>query len=154
MYQRKNSSFISLLTALLLLCTSCSHTTKVYTSDCNEEAEFRKVKFADLLRNPIAYDGQYIQIFGRFIGDRHVSALQADNTDSATEQQELWINFTPDCPLVQKGTHTGFFDNEEGHYASVNNHLMTIKCRVDAHKRGLHNGFAAILNDVSYLELK
>lgn len=143
---------ILLFTATLLACNT--HKKKIYISECAPGIKFKKVSFHNLVDSIKFYDKQYVEVSGKYLEGKHISALVNDSTfTDHGNSRSLWVNFTQDCPLYLKDKHTGLFETEDGEYNKINNRQMTIRGRIDVQKKGHQNTYRATLNEVSYLEL-
>ncbi|MBB5395468.1 hypothetical protein [Mucilaginibacter sp. AK015] len=143
----------ALLAALILLACN-THKQKIYTSDCATDITFKKLSFHTLTDSIKQYDGKYVEVSGRYVEGKHISALVNDSTfTDHGSRHSFWVNFTQDCPLYLKGKNTGLFETEDGEYKKINNRKMTIRGRVDLRKKGYKNAYIATINEVSYLEL-
>jgi len=141
-----------LMAAALCACKSNKATT--YTSDCAAGVAFKQVNFTHLIDSIKYYDKQFVEVTGRYLEDKHVSALVNDRTfTDHGNSHALWINFTQDCPLYQSNTHRGLFETEDGEYRKINNKLMTLHGRIDVHKKGNGQSYSATLDEVSYVQL-
>jgi hypothetical protein len=143
---------ILLFTLVLLACNT--HKRKIYTSECATEIRFKKVNFSHLIDSIKFYDKQYVEVSGRYVEGKHISALINDSTfTDHGNSRSLWVNFTQDCPLYLKDKHIGLFETEDGEYNKINNRQMTIRGRIDLQKKGHKEAYGATINEVSYLEL-
>jgi hypothetical protein len=144
--------FLLVLTVIAL--QACKQQKKVYISDCAAGVKFKKVSFAHLIDSVRYYDKQYIEVSGKYLEGKNISALVNDSTFTGHENsRSLWVNFTQDCPLYLADKHTGLFETEDGEYLQINKRLMTIRGRLDLSKKGHLDSYRATLNEVSYLEL-
>ena len=144
--------FLVVLTVIAL--QACKQQKKIYTSDCAAGVKFKKVTFTHLIDSVKYYDKQYIEVSGKYLEGKNISALVNDSTFTDHENSHsLWVNFTQDCPLYLADKHTGLFETEDGEYLQINKKLMTIRGRLELSKKGHLNTYRATLNEVSYLEL-
>jgi hypothetical protein len=143
-----------LITITLALLACNTHKRKIYTSECSPDIKFKKVNFSKLVDSIKFYDKQYVEVSGRYLEGKHISALINDSTFSDHgNNHSFWVNFTQDCPLYLKGENTGLFETEDGEYNEINNRQMTIRGRIDVQKKGHQGAYCATINEVSYLEL-
>ncbi|RYU91226.1 hypothetical protein EWM62_04610 [Mucilaginibacter terrigena] len=146
-------AYLVVLLALSLLACN-THKQKIYTSECAPDIKFKKVNFRNLIDSIKLYDKQYVEVSGRYLEGKHISALVNDSTFSDHgNSRSLWVNFTQECPLYLKGKNTGLFETEDGEYNKINNRQMTIRGRVELQKKGHKETYRATINEVSYLEL-
>ena len=144
---------ILLLAVALQACTTNKQ--KVYTSDCAPDITFKRVKFVNLIDSIEYYDKQFVEVSGKYMEERNVSALVNDSTfTNHTNSRSLWVNFTQDCPLYLTGKHTGLFETEDGEYNKLNKRLVTIHGRIEVQKKGHKNAYRATINEISYLLLQ
>jgi hypothetical protein len=147
-------SRVYILSIALILLACNTHKRKVYTSECAPGIKFKKVSFRNLIDSIKDYDKQYVEVSGRYLEGKHISALVNDSTfTDHGNSRSLWVNFTQDCPLYLKGKHTGLFETEDGEYNKINNRQMTIRGRIDRRKKGHQETYSATIDEVSYLEL-
>lgn len=140
-------------TAALLL-NSCAHNKKRYTSDCSNGIAFKKVSYAALAESITTYDGQYVEVSGKFTEGKNLSALVNDSLYAIHgNSKALWVNFSQDCPLYLKGTHQGFFASEDGSEGDLNGRMVTIRGKVDVKQKGAGKAYSATIDQVSYIEL-
>jgi hypothetical protein len=139
----------------LMLLVACNEKLKVYSSGCAADVKCKKVNFRNLIDSIKYYDNQYVEVSGKYIEGKNVSALVNDSTFSNHgNSRSLWVNFTQDCPLYLAGKHTGLFETEDGEYNELNNKTMTIRGRVSVQQKGHKGTYRAAINEVIYLELK
>lgn len=144
--------FLMVFTVIAL--QACKQQKKIYTSDCAAGVKFKKVTFTHLIDSVKYYDKQYIEVSGKYLEGKNISALVNDSTfTDHANSRSLWVNFTQDCPLYLADKHTGLFETEDGEYLQINKRLMTIRGRLDLSKKGHLDSYRATLNEVSYLEL-
>jgi hypothetical protein len=128
---------------------------KIYTSECAPGIHFKKVGFVNLIDSLKYYDKQYVEVSGRYVEGKNISALVNDSTfKDHDNHHSLWVNFTQDCPLYLTGKHTGLFEDEDGEYNKLNNRIMTIRGHLEVQKKGHKKAYSATINEVSYLELR
>jgi len=141
---------------LMLLCPcltlqSCSHKKQVYKSECDNGISFQKISFNQLIDSISRYDQQYIEVSGKYLEDKDVSALFSEST--LTTGNGLWVNFSQDCPLYLAGTRHGLFEYNDGQYTQLNNRLVTIRGRIDVYNKGNHKKYKATIDRVSLVKL-
>jgi hypothetical protein len=145
--------FIWVLFTIVAL-QACKQQKKIYASECAVGIKFKKVSFENLVDSIQYYNKQYVQVSGKYVEEKNVSALVSDSTFTGHGTgRSFWVNFTQECPLYLKGKHTGLFETEDGEYKQINNRLMTIRGRLDVSKKGHLGTYRATINEVSYLEL-
>ena len=138
----------------LIALQACKQQKRIYTSECAVGIKFKKVSFTHLIDSVKYYDKQYIEVSGKYLEGKNISALVNDSTfTDHGNGRSLWVNFTQDCPLYLADKHTGLFETEDGQYLQINNRLMTIRGKLDMSKKGHMQTYRATLNEVSYLEL-
>jgi hypothetical protein len=141
---------------LALVLQACNtHKQKIYTSECAPDIKFKKVEFVNLIDSISYYDKQFVEVSGKYLEGRNVSALVNDSTfTDHGNSHALWVNFTQDCPLYLIDKHTGLFETEDGEYNKLNKRLITLRGRVEMAKKGHKNTYRATINEVSYLSLQ
>ncbi|MGY4537760.1 hypothetical protein ACVW0P_002179 [Mucilaginibacter sp. UYNi724] len=153
LYMAQSRAYITfVITLALLACNTPKR--KIYISECDLNVQFKKVSFAHLVDSVKYYDKQNVEVTGKYIEGKNVSALVNDSTfTDHGNSHSIWVNFTQDCPLYLVGKHIGLFETEDGEYNKLNNRKMTIRGRLEIAKKGHKNTYRATLNQVSYLEL-
>ena len=127
---------------------------KIYTSECAMDVKFKKISLPHLIDSIKYYDKQYVEVSGRYVEGKNMSALVNDSTfANHGSSHSFWVNFTQDCPLYLKGTQQGFFASEDGSYAHMNNRMITIRGQVDVLLKGHQKAYSGTINQVSYIEL-
>ena len=149
-----NRCFLVFAASLLLALQACTHPKKVYTSECAPTIKFKHISFANLVDSAKFYDDQYVEVTGKYVEGKHISALvdEATFSDHANDHS-LWVNFTQECPLYRNNEHDGLFGNGDNEYNLIKNHRITIRGRVQATGKGYLKAYRATINEVSYLEL-
>jgi hypothetical protein len=143
---------VYILALTLLACNT--HKQKIYASECAPGIRFKKVGFVNLVDSLKYYNNQYVEVSGRYMEGKNISALVNDSTfKDHGNSHSFWVNFTQNCPLYLTGKHTGLFENEDGEYNKLNNRLMTIRGHLEVQKKGHKNAYSATINEISYLEL-
>ena len=143
---------IFLMIALAL--PSCKKNKKIYTSTCNVNLVFKKVKFTQLIDSIKKYDQQYIEIAGIYKEAKGQSALFNDSLFvDHSNKRGLWINFSQDCPLYLNGTHTGLFEATDGQFTLINNKKVVIRGKIDLHNRGRLAQYAGSMDRISFIKL-
>jgi hypothetical protein len=135
---------------------ACStHIPKIYISECAPDIKFKKISLTHLVDSIKYYDKQYVEVCGKYLEGKNVSALVNDSTfTDHGNSRSFWVNFTQDCPLYLKGKNTGLFAAEDGTYSNINNKLMTIRGRIELQNKGYKKAYCATINEVSYLKLE
>jgi hypothetical protein len=133
---------------------ACSHPKHIYTSECSEGIIYKRVAFSHLVDSIKYYDKQYVEVTGKYVEGKNLSALHNDSTFlNKGNSRALWVNFSQDCPLILRGTHTGLFEYGDGNFSKINNHTMTIRGKVDKHQKGHLKSYRGGIDMVSYVEL-
>ena len=143
------------IAAILLATQGCSHSKKIYESDCDNDQAFKKVGFKNLVDSFANYENQYIEVKGKFEQDKDISALIDDSLVSKGNKRVLLVDFSQDCPLYLKGTRTGFFDYDtnNGQLTPVNNKTITIRGKINTHNKGKLNSYKGTIEHISYVSL-
>ena len=137
-----------------LLLWSCTHSKKVFKSDCNDEEVFKRVPFSELVAHLDKYDKQYVEVTGKYVEAPHQSALFNDSLFSDHSiKHTIWVDFNPDCPLYLDGTRTGLFEYNNGQYTQINNKHVTLKGRIDVHDTGHLNQYKGAIERISFIAL-
>ena len=128
----------------------CTHKKRVYASECDKDVHFKNISMAHLLDSARFYNKQFVEISGKYIEGKNISALVNDSLFVGRKNSSsLWVNFTQDCPLFLAGTQQGLFSSEDGSFEKLNNRRVTIRGRVEANSKG----YSATINEVSYIVL-
>lgn len=126
----------------------------MYTSDCAEGIVYKRVKFSAIIDSMKAYDKQYVEFTGKYMEGKNLSALVNDSTFADhNNKRAIWVNFSQDCPLVLVGTKTGLFEYGDGDFSKINNHLMTIRGKIDMHQKGPLKNYRGGIDMVSFVEV-
>jgi hypothetical protein len=157
--QQTAQFFLPAILPLLFFCalitlSSCKHEKKVYTSNCNVDANFKRVSFRHLIDSIGNYDKQYVEVSGRYEEDKELSALVSDSilTDGP-DSDALWVSFSQDCPLYQAGTHQGLFEFNDGQFTQINNKAVTIRGIINLHNKGHEKKYKATIERISLVKL-
>lgn len=148
--------FLLLITAACLSMTlqSCKSGNKIYKSSCDVGINFKHVSFRHLMDSIDAYDHQYVEVSGKYVEDKELSALYSDSLFAdKSDQNGLWVNFSQDCPLYLSGTHQGLFEYNGSGFTAISNRSVTIRGRVDLHNKGSHNRCKASIDRISFVKL-
>ncbi len=144
------------LLALLALITlqSCKHEKRVYKSECDIGKDFKTISFKQLMDSLDDYDQHYIEISGKYEEDKGISALVSDSlfTDSA-DGNELWVDFSQDCPLYLSGTHQGLFEYNDGKFTQINDQKVTLRGLIVLRNKGKKDKYKATIERVSLVKL-
>ncbi|HZX59571.1 MAG TPA: hypothetical protein VFE54_12625 [Mucilaginibacter sp.] len=133
---------------------SCKHSKKVYKSDCDDGISFKQISFGKLMDSISEYDQQYVEVTGKYVEDKELSALFGDSLFvDQSKKNGLWVNFSQDCPLYLSGTHQGLFEYNDGQFTQINNKLITIRGKIDLNNKGSHNRYKATIDRVSLVKL-
>jgi hypothetical protein len=133
---------------------SCKQHKKVYKSDCNDNISFKQVTFGQLMDSISQYDQQYVEVTGKYIEDKELSALFCDSLFvDHTNKNAFWVNFSQDCPLYLSGTRQGLFEYNDGQFTQINNKSITIRGKIDLNNKGSHNRYKATIDRVSLVKL-
>lgn len=143
-------------TSLLFLVVfqSCTTDKKIYTSNCNDDIAFKHVGFTQLIDNIENYDRQYVEVTGTYREAKNQSALFNDSSFvDHSNGHALWVNFSQDCPLYLKGTHTGLFEYNDGQFTQINNKAVTLRGRVNVTDKGHLGSYRGSIDRVSFIKL-
>lgn len=152
----KQTARYALTPVIILACfalQSCSHKSKVYQSNCDIDRHFKHVSFKQLTDSLAAYDQQYIEVTGKYMEDKELSALFCDSLFDRNEKNALWVNFSQDCPLYLSGTHQGLFEVNDGHFTQINNKSVTIRGKIDLRNKGSNHHYKATIDRVSLVKI-
>jgi starvation-inducible outer membrane lipoprotein len=141
--------------AMALMLQACSHSKKIYESECDNDQTFKQVNFKNLVDSFANYDNQYVQVKGKFEQDKEMSVLIDDSLVSKGNKRVLLVDFSQDCPLYLKGTRTGFFDYDtnNGQLTPVNNKTITIRGKINIRNKGKLNAYKGTIEHISYVML-
>ena len=141
--------------AMILAIQSCSHSQKIYESECDNDQTFKQVNFKNLVDSFANYDNQYVEVKGKFEQDKELSVLIDDSLVSKGNKRVLLVDFSQDCPLYLKGTRTGFFDYDtnNGQLTPVNNKTIIIKGKINCRNKGHLNAYKGTIEHISYVML-
>jgi len=148
-----------MLLPALILCViiglqSCKHAEKIYKSDCDDGISFRQVGFGQLMDSLSEYDQQYVEVTGKYVEDKELSALFCDSLFvGQSKKNGLWVNFSQDCPLYLSGTRQGLFEYNDGQFTQINNKSITIRGKIYLNNKGSHNHYKATIDRVSLVKL-
>jgi hypothetical protein len=143
-----------LLFATLFSLQSCKHKKKIYTSECNNELNYKHVTFTGLIDSIDKYDHQYIEVQGTYKEGDAESALVNDSlfTDHSNGHA-IWVNFSQDCPLYLKGTREGLFEYNDGKFTQISNKSVIIRGKIDMRHKGHLGSYRGEIDRVSYIEM-
>jgi hypothetical protein len=132
---------------------ACKSDKMVYNSSCDAGIDFQKINFSKLINNIKKYDGQYVEVSGTYLESKEQSALFNDSlfTDHSNKHA-LWINFSQDCPLYLKGTHTGLFEPTNGEFVLISNKKIKIRGKIDLHNTGHLGLYKGTIDRVSFVQ--
>ena len=144
---------LAMIVALTVL-QSCKHEKKIYTSDCNNDLNYKHVSFTQLIDSIENYDHQYIEVQGTYEEGKEESALVNDSTfvDHSSEHA-LWVNFSQDCPLYLEGTHKGLFEYNDGKFTQLGSKSIIIRGKIDVRHKGHLGSYRGEIDRVSYVKL-
>jgi hypothetical protein len=147
-------SIIYTLLLFVLVFQSCTTDKKIYTSSCNDDVSFKRVRFTQLIDSIEKYDKQYVEVTGTYLEAKEQSALVSDSlfVDHST-RRALWVNFSQDCPLYLKGTRIGLFEYADGKFTQINNKQITLRGKIDAVHKGHLGSYRGSINRVSFIKL-
>ncbi len=150
-----NSTFwLTLTVCALIVLQSCHHDKKVYKSDCDDGISFRQVSFGQLMDSLSEYDQQYVEVTGKYVEDKELSALYCDSLLSDnSDKYALWVNFSQDCPLYLSGTHQGLFEYNDGQFTQINDKSITIRGKIHLNNKASHNRYKATIDRISLVKL-
>jgi hypothetical protein len=139
------------LLLMLVLLQSCSHEKKIYKSSCNDDKTFTRITFKHLMDSLDDYDQQYVEVSGKYIEDKDLSALFNDSLFvDHSNKNALWVDFSQECPLYLSGTHTGLFEYNDGSFTQINNKSVTIRGMIVSHPK---KKYKATLERISLVKL-
>ncbi len=147
---------ISLIIVVCLIAglQSCKHNKKIYKSDCDDGINFRQVSFRQLMDSISDYDQQYVEVTGKYVEDKELSALFGDSLFAdKSGKYALWVNFSQDCPLYLSGTRQGLFEYNDGQFTMINNKSITIRGKISLNNKGAHNRCKATIDRISLVKL-
>jgi len=141
--------------SLALVLQACTHHKKVYASSCDDDKNFKHLTFKNLVDSFAYYNNQYVEVKGKYVQDKDVSALIDESIFSRGNKRIILVDFSQDCPLYLTGTRTGFFDyeNNNGQLTPVNNKLITIRGRINSNNRGHLKSYKGTIEHISYVSL-
>lgn len=138
----------------LFVFQSCNADKKIYLSNCNDDIAFKRVGFSQLIDSMEKYNRQYVEVSGTYREAKEQSALFNDSLFvDHSNAHAIWINFSQDCPLYLKGTHTGLFEYNDGKFTQINNKQVIIRGRVDVVHKGRSGSYRGSLDRVSFIKL-
>lgn len=145
---------VFIIASAAFIMQACSRQKNIYTSECSEGIIYKKVSFTNLVDSMKYYDKQYVEVTGKYVEGKQLSALINDRTFvSHSNKRSLWVNFSQDCALVLPGTNTGLFQFGDGNFSKINNHLLTVRGRVDKHQKGPAKDYRGAIDMVSYVQI-
>jgi hypothetical protein len=153
-HPRNAKILLAIFVCAIVVLQSCKHNKKVYKSDCNDGVSFKQVPFGQLMDSISQYDQQYVEVTGKYIEDKELSALFGDSLFvDHTNKNALWVNFSQDCPLYLSGTRQGLFEYNDGQFTQINNKSITIRGKIDLNNKGSHNRYKATIDRISLVKL-
>lgn len=145
-------ALLALLTSILF--QACDHEKKIYKSDCNINKTFKRTTFKHLMDSIDTYDQKYVEISGKYLEDKELSALFNDSLFvDHSEENALWVDFSQECPLYLTGTRQGLFEYNDGSFTRLNNKAITIRGLIDVHNKGHLKKYKAAIERVSLVKL-
>lgn len=150
-FSSKNLILLFLPAAMLF--SACHSSKKTYTSDCDIAMPFKTVTYAHLMESLKFYDKKYIEVVGKYEEGKEESALFSDSLTFQKATTALWVNFSQDCPLYLKGTHTGFFQVDGGGYPHINNKTVRLRGKLDLNNKGARKQYLGCIDHISFIEL-
>jgi hypothetical protein len=141
---------ILLFFMIVLTLTACTHDKKIYTSDCNDGRDFKRISLANLADSLEFYNNKFVEVTGLYRQDKAISLLIGDKNKNA-----ILVEFSNACPLFLTGTRIGFFDydNNNGQLTPVNNKTIILKGEIMYHANQKLNAPKASINHISYVQL-
>jgi len=135
---------------MLLALAACKHGDKIYSSDCNDGHDFKRVSLAGLMDSIDFYNNKYVEISGKFYQDKTITILTGDK-----KGKEILVEFSNGCPLFLSGSRVGFFDydNNNGQLTPANNKLVVLKGEIICHTKADVNGRKISISHISYVQL-
>jgi len=155
-HQKQSSHYLSKALVLpvllmLILLQSCTHEKKIYQSNCNDDKSFTRITFNHLMDSLDDYDQEYVEVSGKYIEDKDLSALFNDSLFvDHSNKNALWVDFSQECPLYLSGTHTGLFEYNDGSFTQINNKSVTIRGMIVFHPK---KKYKATLERISLVKL-
>ena len=144
--------FFPAIIPLLLL--SCSKQPKVFESNCNDGIAFKKVEFTELVNHLKSYNGQYVEVTGKYIEGVEQSALLNDSLFADHSlKKALWVDFSQECPLYLTGTRIGLFQYNNGTFTQINKRFITIKGKINVRNTGHLSKYKGAIEKVSFIRL-
>ena len=142
------------LLILAFVLQSCTTKKQEYKSSCDADITFKHVSFTQLIDSIENYDQQYVEVSGTYKEGNEQSALFNDSLFvDHSNKHALWINFSQDCPLYLKGTHTGLFEATDGGFTPLNNKRVVLRGRIDLHNTGHKKQYKGCIDRISYIQL-
>lgn len=141
--------------AMALILQACSHSKKVYESNCDDEHTFKHITFKSLVDSFANYDNQYVEVKGKYEQEKDIAVLIDDSLVSKGNKRGILVDFSQDCPLFLKETRTGFFDYDanNGQLTPVNNKTITIRGKINCRNQGHLNAYRGTIEHISYVSL-
>jgi hypothetical protein len=139
---------------IAFLFQSCKHENKIYTSNCNNDLNYKHVSFTQLIDSIQNYDHQYIEVQGTYEEGKEESALVNDSTFvNHSSERALWVNFSQDCPLYLVGTRQGLFEDNDGQFSQISSKTMVIRGRIDVRHKGHLGSYRGEIDRISYIKM-
>ena len=139
---------------LLLLLLSCSKQPKVFESNCNDGVAFKKVEFTELVNHLKSYNGQYVEVTGKYVEGVEQSALLNDSLFADHSlKRALWVDFSQECPLYLSGTREGLFQYNNGTFTRINKRFITIKGKINMRNTGYLHKYQGAIEKVSFIKI-
>ena len=135
--------------------SACDNNIKEYKSECNEGRTFKRVSFTNLMDSLSFYDGQYIEVSGKYQQGKDESALFNDSLIvDKVDNKAIWVDFSQECPLYLTGTRTGFFDydNNNGQLTPANNKTIIIRGEINCNNKGHLKAYKGAIVHISYVK--
>lgn len=141
---------------LVLTLQSCTDKETFYKSECDGGENFKHISFTQLVDSLPYYDKQYVEVSGKYQQGKGLSALMNDSTFvDHSASKELWVEFSPECPLYLIGTRIGFFDydHNDGKLTPINNKVVTMRGKINAGYKGHLSAYRGTIEQISYIKM-
>ncbi|WP_220801582.1 hypothetical protein [Sphingobacterium sp. UME9] len=127
---------------------------EAFRSQCDQDGLYKRVNFNELLRDIDKYDGQFVEIKGKYISGFEESALYGNNTFYKNSPQNgLWIlfdSFNLKCPLRSINNKGGKLLTD----SDLQNRTILLHGRVDKRNKGHLALYKGALIDITLVEIE
>ncbi len=142
---------------LFFILTSCTQHTNLYKSVCDQDKVYRKIDMSNLLTYINDYNGEYVELEGKYKSGFEESALyDKSNFDDNDTKRALWVNFDDfiiRCPLISSRTKLDLFSREKS-YRNMINKTVILHGRIDINQKGHLSMYRASLKDITLVVIK